>query len=79
MNNPAWLPYPKFKPQNTLEAQAQDYVVLVPNPRYINKQGISNRAPKCFAFLATWLGDCFFDENLHKLDARFYITLPPHA
>lgn len=79
MSKPVWLPYPKFKPQDTLEAKAQDYVVLVPNPRPINKHGVNDHTPKYFAFLATWLGDCFFDENIRPLDARFYITLPPHA
>lgn len=82
MNN-AWLPYPENKPDNTAAAQKADYVVLIANPFYTNKSGITTTTPRYRVELALWLGtewlpiDADYIGN-HSFNVKFFIKLPPH-
>lgn len=83
MNN--WLPYPKYKPENTTTAQKADYVVLISNPYCINKGGFNENTPCYRVELALWLGDkwqpidhTYYANYGNSFDVKFFIPLPPH-
>ena len=84
MNN--WLPYPKYKPENTAAAQKADYVVLIPNPYYINKHGFNENTPRYRVEQALWLGDkwqaidyVYYANYGNSFDVKYFIQLPSHS
>ncbi len=81
-----WLPYPKYKPENTAAAQKADYAVLIPNPHYINKGGFNENTPRYRVELALWSGDewraidyTYYANYGNSFDVKFFIPLPPHS
>ena len=81
MNN--WQPYPQKKPDNTLKAQEADYVVLIANPFYVNKQGVVHNIPRHRVELAIWCGSHWLPVDAdyigeHTFDVKYFIQLPPH-
>lgn len=79
-----WLPYPKNKPADTLEAQEADYAVLISNPYRVSKKCLSTtNIPLYRLELALWLGDHWLPIDAdyigeHSFDVKFFIQLPPH-
>lgn len=53
----AWHPYPAEKPDDT--QMYNEMLVLYANPRFVDKPGFENKAPRFVIDLATWTGTDF--------------------
>lgn len=69
---PTWQAYPDNKPAQ--DAMFTDFLVAYINPRYINKDGISQNTPKHLIEVAEWMGDCFLPDFKNKI--THFMPLP---
>lgn len=60
-----WLAYPSHRPQPN--QTYDDFLVAYLNPRFINKAGFRNGAPKYCQTVDTWNGDSWQNLNHYKI------------
>lgn len=67
-----WLPFPTFKPND----EQGEYVVLSPNPNYINKSLYQQNTPRFHREIAIWTHNRFVNDLLQELVVSYWIQLP---
>lgn len=73
--NSAWHPFPKEKP--TQDSRDDVFVVLSPNPHFVQKRMYYQNTPYYHSVMAFWVGDHFVNDTLQELVVDYFIKLPP--